>query len=266
MSCRLPGAPDPDAFWRLLREGRDAITETPAERSALLGLPAPTMRRPACAVRRVPRAGRPLRRARSSGSRRARRRRWTRSSGWRWSSSWEALEDAGIAPDALARQPDRRLRRRHRERLRRARAARGRRRGRPPDVHRHAAQHHRQPRVVRARPARAEPDGRHRTVVVARRRPPGLPEPALRRVDARAGGRRAAEPRPAARAGRCPSSARCRPTGAASRSTPGPTGSSAARAAASSCSSRSSARSPTATRSTASSAAAPSTTTAAATG
>ncbi len=28
-SCRLPGAPDPDAFWRLLREGRDAVTAPP---------------------------------------------------------------------------------------------------------------------------------------------------------------------------------------------------------------------------------------------
>ncbi len=39
MSCRLPGAPDPDAFWELLREGRDAIVETPPERWALYGLP-----------------------------------------------------------------------------------------------------------------------------------------------------------------------------------------------------------------------------------
>ncbi|MFH8368353.1 beta-ketoacyl synthase N-terminal-like domain-containing protein [Streptomyces sp. NPDC018031] len=32
MACRLPGAADPDAFWRLLVEGRDAITEVPADR------------------------------------------------------------------------------------------------------------------------------------------------------------------------------------------------------------------------------------------
>src|SRR5690606_27235744 len=31
-SCRLPGAPDPDAFWRLLLDGRHAITEAPADR------------------------------------------------------------------------------------------------------------------------------------------------------------------------------------------------------------------------------------------
>ncbi|NUT51114.1 MAG: acyltransferase domain-containing protein, partial [Saccharothrix sp.] len=32
MACRLPGAPDPAAFWRLLRDGRDAIGEAPADR------------------------------------------------------------------------------------------------------------------------------------------------------------------------------------------------------------------------------------------
>lgn len=32
MACRLPGAPDVDAFWRLLCEGRHAITEVPEDR------------------------------------------------------------------------------------------------------------------------------------------------------------------------------------------------------------------------------------------
>ncbi|HEX2312789.1 MAG TPA: SDR family NAD(P)-dependent oxidoreductase, partial [Thermomonospora sp.] len=32
LACRLPGAADPGGFWRLLREGRDAVTETPADR------------------------------------------------------------------------------------------------------------------------------------------------------------------------------------------------------------------------------------------
>jgi acyl transferase domain-containing protein len=35
MSCRLPGAPGLDAFWKLLREGGDAITEVPPERWSL---------------------------------------------------------------------------------------------------------------------------------------------------------------------------------------------------------------------------------------
>ncbi|WP_420000099.1 type I polyketide synthase [Streptomyces boninensis] len=32
LSCRFPGAPDPDAFWSLLRNGEDAVTEAPADR------------------------------------------------------------------------------------------------------------------------------------------------------------------------------------------------------------------------------------------
>ncbi|MFE6872459.1 type I polyketide synthase, partial [Kitasatospora sp. NPDC057692] len=32
LACRLPGAADPDAFWRLLRTGGHAVTETPAGR------------------------------------------------------------------------------------------------------------------------------------------------------------------------------------------------------------------------------------------
>ncbi len=32
LACRLPGAPDPHAFWRLLAEGRDAVTWVPPER------------------------------------------------------------------------------------------------------------------------------------------------------------------------------------------------------------------------------------------
>ena len=32
LGCRFPGAPNPEAFWELLREGRDAISTIPAER------------------------------------------------------------------------------------------------------------------------------------------------------------------------------------------------------------------------------------------
>ena len=41
MSCRLPGAGSPRQFWTLLREGRDAITEMPADRWKMLGLSGP---------------------------------------------------------------------------------------------------------------------------------------------------------------------------------------------------------------------------------
>ena len=32
MSCRFPGAPDPDAFWSVLREGIDTVAPIPADR------------------------------------------------------------------------------------------------------------------------------------------------------------------------------------------------------------------------------------------
>ena len=32
LGCRFPGGEDPEAFWRLLHEGRDAITEIPPDR------------------------------------------------------------------------------------------------------------------------------------------------------------------------------------------------------------------------------------------
>jgi len=32
LGCRFPGAPNPDEYWRLLDEGRDAVTEVPADR------------------------------------------------------------------------------------------------------------------------------------------------------------------------------------------------------------------------------------------
>src|ERR1700733_8897167 len=32
LSCRFPGSPDPDAFWRLLSGGIDAVKEVPANR------------------------------------------------------------------------------------------------------------------------------------------------------------------------------------------------------------------------------------------
>jgi len=32
LGCRFPGAPDPESFWQLLHDGKDAITEVPLER------------------------------------------------------------------------------------------------------------------------------------------------------------------------------------------------------------------------------------------
>ncbi|MEU9446616.1 beta-ketoacyl synthase N-terminal-like domain-containing protein, partial [Streptomyces sp. NPDC048304] len=40
LACRLPGAPDADALWRLLRSGDSAVRPTPADRLRLAGAPA----------------------------------------------------------------------------------------------------------------------------------------------------------------------------------------------------------------------------------
>jgi len=32
LGCHFPGAPNPKAYWQLLRDGIDAITEVPADR------------------------------------------------------------------------------------------------------------------------------------------------------------------------------------------------------------------------------------------
>ena len=46
MACRLPGAPDLEAFWRLLREGRDARRELADEHLRTLGVPAEVLADP----------------------------------------------------------------------------------------------------------------------------------------------------------------------------------------------------------------------------
>ncbi|MBW1598462.1 type I polyketide synthase [Streptomyces sp. JJ38] len=52
MACRFPGAADTDAFWRLLRDGVDAITEVPKERWNADALYDPELRNPGTASTR----------------------------------------------------------------------------------------------------------------------------------------------------------------------------------------------------------------------
>jgi hypothetical protein len=40
MSCRFPGAPDPDAYWALLREGRESIHRFTHDELLAAGVPA----------------------------------------------------------------------------------------------------------------------------------------------------------------------------------------------------------------------------------
>src|SRR5580704_7038394 len=38
IACRFPDAPDPGAFWKLVREGKDAVREIPPDRWATSGI------------------------------------------------------------------------------------------------------------------------------------------------------------------------------------------------------------------------------------
>ncbi|MFJ9174900.1 beta-ketoacyl synthase N-terminal-like domain-containing protein, partial [Streptomyces sp. NPDC102360] len=92
MSCRFPGAPDIDSFWQLLKEGREALSQPPGERSDL----AAEGRVPAGYLSRVDRFDpeffgiSPREAAGMDPQQRL-----------ALELAWEALEDAGIVPAAL---------------------------------------------------------------------------------------------------------------------------------------------------------------------
>ena len=126
LACRFPGAADAEAFWQLLREGRDAITEVPAERWDVEAYYDPDPETPG---RMYTRHGGFLEQVDRFDAellrhlRRGRRPAWTRSTGCCWRSAWHALEDAGRRRARLAGQPHRRLRRHLQLRLRAAAGA-----------------------------------------------------------------------------------------------------------------------------------------------
>ena len=120
LGCRVPGADDPAAFWRLLRDGVDAVGTVPGGRFDLDAL-----------LRRRSRRARPQHNARGGvparrGPVRSRllRHRAREAQGMDPQQrlllevSWEALEHAGQAPDRLGAQRDRCVRRRLHQRLR----------------------------------------------------------------------------------------------------------------------------------------------------
>ncbi|MEU5313862.1 beta-ketoacyl synthase N-terminal-like domain-containing protein, partial [Streptomyces sp. NPDC021562] len=99
LACRLPGAADPAAFWQLLRAGRDAITEPPPHRH-----PAPG------ADTDGPRPGGYLDRvdgfdAAFFGISPHEAQAIDPQQRLALELGWEALEDAGIAPDSLGGSP-----------------------------------------------------------------------------------------------------------------------------------------------------------------
>ncbi|CAM5707027.1 type I polyketide synthase [Mycolicibacterium aubagnense] len=119
VACRFPGSPDPDAFWQVLSQGVDAISEIPEDRFDVDEFYDPDAQAPGKI--------------------------YTRSGGYLdsvdtfdpeffgispreavWIDpqqrlmleiAWEGLERAGYAPGGVARQPNRRVRRRRRQRV-----------------------------------------------------------------------------------------------------------------------------------------------------
>ena len=178
IGCRFPGADGPAAFWRLLCDGVDAITEIPPERWDAHAL-GPTATRWGGFLDQVDQFDpqffgiSPREAARMDPQQRL-----------LLEVAWEALEDAGQVPERLA----------------------GSRTGvfvgistydyghfqlGQPDAHRRLyrywerVEYRRQPALVLLRFPRAEHGDRHRLFVVVGRHPPGMPQPARGRVHAR---------------------------------------------------------------------------------
>ena len=182
MGCRFPGRETPATALAGVRDGsRDAITEVtegagtrrwrrrhPGKMATGHGgfLDRSTASTPA-----------------SSASRRARRPAWTRSSGCCWRSPGRRWRTPACAATA-GRQRDRRLRRHHAPTTTPP-AASWRGTAQLDALSRHGQRRTASPRAGSSYMlglAGAEPGGRHRLLLVAGRGPPGLPEPAPRRV------------------------------------------------------------------------------------
>ena len=184
IGCRFPaGASAPEAYWELLREGRDAVGEVPPDRWDVDALLRRRTRTPP--ARCTPRGGVPRRRSTSStpqffgiSPREARDHGPAAAA-----AAGGGLGGAGArrpVAGAARRQRHRRLRRHLRQRLLHADHAARTIAGRSTRYWRTGnAQSVAAGRLSYvARPAGARPGGRHRLLVVAGGGPPGLPEPA----------------------------------------------------------------------------------------
>ncbi|MFC8417173.1 aminotransferase class I/II-fold pyridoxal phosphate-dependent enzyme [Streptomyces coelicoflavus] len=94
IGCRFPGAPDADSYWRLLRDGRDAVGEAPADRAADVAGPDG---RPGGFLDHVYDFD-----ARFFGISAREAVRMDPQQRLLLEVAWQALEDAGIAPSSLA--------------------------------------------------------------------------------------------------------------------------------------------------------------------
>ena len=197
MSCRFPGAAhDLDAYWNLLNDGVDAISEVPRERWDVDAYYDPDPEAPGrmycrfggfsttstSSIRRFPHHAARSERDGSAAAPVARSQ--SRSAGTRRHSGRQSQG-----------QPHRRVRRHHHQRLREPAASQRRRqRHRRLFLHRQSAEHGGRPHLLRTGPARAEHGDRYRVLVVAHRDPYRQPEPAQRRVRSRHRGRRQPDP------------------------------------------------------------------------
>jgi acyl transferase domain-containing protein/glutamate-1-semialdehyde aminotransferase/acyl-CoA synthetase (AMP-forming)/AMP-acid ligase II/surfactin synthase thioesterase subunit len=103
LGCRFPGAPDPESLWRLLHEGREAIREVPSERWEVDAL-----------YSKTPAPGKMYTRAggfldgvdqfdpEPFGISAPEARSLDPQQRFLLEVTWEALENAGVAPDSLA--------------------------------------------------------------------------------------------------------------------------------------------------------------------
>ncbi|WP_256976256.1 type I polyketide synthase [Streptomyces sp. CS113] len=94
IGCRFPGAPDPDSYWRLLCDGRDAVGEAPADRQGDAGGPGA---RPGGFLDHVYDFD-----ARFFGISAREAERMDPQQRLLLEVAWQTFEDAGIAPSSLA--------------------------------------------------------------------------------------------------------------------------------------------------------------------
>ncbi|MFA3875982.1 aminotransferase class I/II-fold pyridoxal phosphate-dependent enzyme [Streptomyces sp. MMCC 100] len=94
IGCRFPGAPDADSYWRLLRDGRDAVGEAPADRAGDVAGPGG---RPGGFLDHVYDFD-----ARFFGISAREAERMDPQQRLLLEVAWQTLEDAGIAPSSLA--------------------------------------------------------------------------------------------------------------------------------------------------------------------
>ncbi len=182
VSCRFPGAPNPEAFWDLLSGGVDAIREVPEDRFDIDEFYDPD---PDAAGKTYTRFGGFLDGIDGFDPEffgiSPREAVWIEpQQRLMLETVWEGLERAGYAPACAARQPNRRLRGRGRQRVRASVVRRVDRQDRAVLHHRQRAERDFGPGCLCAGIRRTGSRGRHRLQLIVGGRAPGRPGIAFR--------------------------------------------------------------------------------------